>query len=178
MKQTTPLIALALLLISSLTACSRSATVDDNSAPEIVDANEKRINSTDVVTASPEPVEIPAGDSRETTVRLTIQAGYHVNANPPTFPYLKATEIEIPASEGVSVGFIAYPNPITRQFAFEKEPLAVYEGETPIKVLLKADRAAKKGERHLPAQLRIQACDDQVCYAPGTLDFTIPVQIK
>lgn len=177
MRLKTKPIALSLLLVASFTACSRS-TANNNLAPQIVDTNEKRINSADVVKASPEPVEIKAGDSGEALVRLTIQSGYHVNANPPTFPYLKATEIEIPASEGVSVGFIVYPSPITRQFAFEKQPLAVYEGETAVKVLLKAERTAKKGERHLSSKLRIQACDDQVCYAPGTLDFSIPVQIK
>ncbi len=177
MRQITKTITLALLLAASLTSCTRSTTTT-NSAPQIIDTNEKRINSADVVKAAPEPVEIKAGGSGEAIVRLTIQNGYHVNANPPTFPYLKATEIEIPASDGVSVGFIVYPNPIIRQFAFEKQPLAVYEGETVVKVLLKSDQTVKKGERHLSGKLRIQACDDQVCYAPGTLDLSIPVQIK
>ncbi|MGH9879899.1 MAG: protein-disulfide reductase DsbD domain-containing protein [Pyrinomonadaceae bacterium] len=125
-----------------------------------------------------DPVEIPAGGSAETTVRLTIQNGYHVNANPPSYSYLKPTELEIPASDGVSVGFTVYPDPVTRKFSFADQPLAVYEGETTLKAMLKADRSAKKGERHLSGKLRIQACDDQVCYPPGTIDVMIPVRIK
>jgi DsbC/DsbD-like thiol-disulfide interchange protein len=131
-----------------------------------------------VVKAAPQPVGIVAGGSAQSTIRLTIQSGYHINANPPTYSYLKATELDIPSSEGVSVAFISYPDPITRQLAFADKPIAVYEGETPLKVMLKADKAAKKGERSLSGKLRVQACDDQVCYPPGALDVSIPVTIK
>ena len=168
-------ITVTLAFFCMLSACSRSAPSNE---PTTIAVNEKRIASADVVKASPEAVELKAGGSAEALVRLTIQNGYHVNANPPTFPYLIATELQIPASDGVSVGFIVYPDPITRTFQFEKEPLKVYEGDTALKVVLKADRTAKKGDRHLSAKLRIQACDNEVCYAPGTLDLSIPVRVN
>jgi hypothetical protein len=109
---------------------------------------------------------------------VTIKNGYHVNANPPTYPYLKATELEIPPAEGVSVGFITYPKALSKQFPFAEKPLAIYEGETELKVNLKADKSAKPGQRSIPTRLRIQACDDQVCYPPGTLALAIPANIK
>jgi DsbC/DsbD-like thiol-disulfide interchange protein len=111
-------------------------------------------------------------------VVLTIQQGYHVNANPPTLPYLKATELEIQPPPGVSVNFTVYPNPLTKSFSFAEQTLAVYEGETSIKVNLRAEKSAKLGDHNLPGKLRVQACDDQVCYAPGTLDVSIPLSIK
>jgi hypothetical protein len=107
-----------------------------------------------------------------------IQNGYHVNANPPTFPYLKATELEVSTGEGISLGFITYPNAIEKKFPFAEKALAVYEGETTVRAMLKADKTAKPGQRSLTARLRIQACDDQVCYAPGILPLVIPVNIK
>ena len=157
------------------TACSKPAP---NSASPAGSPAAQRITSEGVVKATTQRVEIPAGGSAEATVRLTIQSGYHVNANPPTFPYLKATALEISPSDGVSVAFITYPNALNKKFAFSKEPLAVYEGDTDLKVTLKSDKAAKKGERSIPARLRIQACDDQVCYPPGTLELAIPVNVK
>jgi DsbC/DsbD-like thiol-disulfide interchange protein len=174
MKPITKIITVV-AFVCLLSACSRSTP---SNQPTTIAVNEKRIASTDVVKATPEAAEVKAGGSGEGLIRLSIQNGYHVNANPPSFPYLKATELEIPASEGVSVGFIVYPDPITRKFQFDEQPLKVYEGETTVKVVLKADRAAKKGERHLPAKLRIQACDNEVCYAPGTLDLSIPVRVN
>ena len=155
-----------LLSLFTLAACSRSAT------------KSTKLSSIDVVKAKAQPVDLTVGGTAEATVHLSIQKGYHINANPPSYAYLKATELEIPASEGVSVGFITYPNPITRQFSFADKPLAVYEGETQLKAMLKADKSAKQGERSLAARLRVQACDNEVCYAPGVLDLSVPLRIK
>jgi thiol:disulfide interchange protein DsbD len=138
----------------------------------------KKVASANVVKATFEPVEISAGGSAEATVLITIEKGFHLNANPPTYSYLKATELEIPPANSVSVGFITYPDPITQKFEFAEEPLAVYEGETRLKVLLQATKSAPKGPLNLEGELRVQACDDQVCYPPGALNVTLPVIIK
>jgi DsbC/DsbD-like thiol-disulfide interchange protein len=130
------------------------------------------------VKAEPLPVEIPAGGSGEAVVRVTIQDGYHVNANPPTYPYLIATELQIKPGEGISAGKVVYPTPRTGTFAFAEKPLAVYEGTTEVTANLTADKTAPSGNRSLNASLRIQACDDQVCYPPGKIDLRIPVTIK
>jgi hypothetical protein len=131
-----------------------------------------------VVKATAQPVEIAAGGSGEVVVHLAIQNGYHINANPPTYPYLIATALEVPAADGVSVDKISYPKALNRKFVFAEKPLAVYEGETEVKAQLKADKSAKQGQPSLAAKLRIQACDEAVCYPPGTLDLAIPVSIK
>jgi hypothetical protein len=131
-----------------------------------------------VVQATPQPFAVSAGSSGGATVRLTIQSGYHVNANPPTYSYLRATELEIAPGDGISVSPVKYPAPLNRKFLFAEKPLAVYEGDTDLKVTISADKSAKPGERSLSAKLRIQACDEQVCYPPGTLNLSIPVSIK
>jgi len=128
-----------------------------------------------VVTA---PVQIPAAGSADGFIQVKVQSGYHINANPPTYPYLKATEVEIKPSGGLSVGFITYPNSIVKKFPFAERPLAIYEGETQLKVLLKAAPSANKGTSNLAGKLKVQACDDQVCYPPGEIELTIPVTVK
>jgi len=173
-------IVLTLLIASLVAACSRSAKPrDGETAVQPATENAvKRIASADVVKAVVEPVETKAGGSGEVTVRLTIQSGYHVNANPPTYSYLIPTALEITPAAGISVGPILYPPPMNAKFSFAEKPLAVYEGETAIQATLKADKSSKPGEHSLAAKLRIQACDDQVCYPPGTRDLTIPVIVK
>jgi hypothetical protein len=173
-----PISCLILLVVTS--ACS---SPNANSGREAATAptpspSTQRITSQSVVKVDPQPVEIPAGGSGDSVVRLTIQNGYHLNANPPTYPYLKATELEIKPGEGVTVGKVTYPQAKTGTFAFAEKPLAVYEGTTELKAELKADKTAPKGNRSMTAVLRIQACDDQVCYPPGTVDLQIPVTIK
>lgn len=173
-------ITIACLLLFVTTACSKPV---QNSASEsaITPAGSppaQRITSESVVKVEAQPAEIPSGGSAEAVVRVTIQSGYHLNANPPTYPYLKATELEISPADGVSVGVVIYPGALSKKFAFAENPLAVYEGETELKATLKADKSAKPGQRSISARLRIQACDEQVCYPPGTLELAIPVNIK
>ena len=165
------------VIISLQLSCSRADNPSNSPTPANT-TNPPRITSVSVVKAEPQPIEIAAGTSGETRVRLNIQSGYHVNANPPTYSYLKATELQLPSNDGISVTSVAYPDPIKRKLEFEKEPLAVYEGETTLRVALKADPSTTKGDRHLSGKLRIQACDDQVCYPPGEMDITIPVKVK
>ena len=167
-------ICLWLLAVCCLaTACAKPPTNDTQSTSE-----PPAINSVDVVKANAQEVTIGAGESGETVVRLQISNGYHVNANPASFSYLKPTQLELTAADGIAVEFITYPDPLTRKFSFSEKPLAVYEGETTLKARLKADKASKPGTHNLSAKLRVQACDDKVCYAPGTIDLVVPVNIK
>jgi len=178
-RSTYALIGFVLALLAGV-ACSQT---NSNSTAEPVNApaaspTARKITSESVVKATAQRVEIPAGGSGEAIVRLTIESGYHVNANPPTFPYLKATTLELKPAEGISVGTIVYPKATSKKFPFAEKPLAVYEGERDLKAVLKIGKTTSKGGRSIPASLRIQACDDQVCYPPGTLEVAIPVNIN
>ena len=163
------------MLLLLCAACSRDAEIALQPREEIVG---KRIASVDVVKPTVEPVEVRVGESSEVTVRLSIQNGYHVNANPPTFPYLIPTELAIVPVAGVSAGTVSYPRPINAKFAFSEKPLDVYEGNIEIKATLKAEKSAQPGQHSVKATLRVQACDDLVCYPPGTRELEIPVTIK
>jgi DsbC/DsbD-like thiol-disulfide interchange protein len=171
---------LILCVLCALAACARqTSNPQPQAATSPAETNEtKRVASVDVVKAMPRPVEVKAGGTAQLLVPLKIQNGYHVNANPPTYSYLKATQLDITASDGISASSVSYPTPLTKKFAFADKPLAVYEGETEIKAIIKADAAANKGEHSVAAKLRVQACDDQVCYPPGQIELPIPVTVK
>ena len=160
-----------------LAACAKPAA-NTNQQVSATGSEPPQIASTNVVKATPEELTLAKGASGYATVRLQIQNGYHINANPPSFPYLKATELQIAPAEGFSVDFITYPDALTKKFSFAEGPLKVYEGEAIVKAMLKAGPSAETGQHNLSAKLRVQACDDQVCYAPGTIDLTIPVTVK
>lgn len=163
-----------LLLLVVFTGCTNqpATEVATNTPPT------KRVASETVVRVEAPPVEIDAGASTEALIRLRIDNGYHVNANPASFPYLIATQLDIPQVDGISAAKTSYPPPLNKKFSFAEGPLAVYEGEAELKVALLADKAAKRGQTSIPAKLRIQACDDQVCYPPGIIDVWIPVTVR
>jgi len=174
---------LCLLLLLVASGCStpvQNSTTVSSPAPGGTPTlkEDKQVRSVDVVKTVAQPVEIAAGSSGDAVVRLTIQNGYHINANPPTYPYLIATVLEAPAANGVSIAKVSYPKPLSRKFVFAEKPLSVYEGDTEVKATIKTDKSAQPGQQSLAAKLRIQACDEAVCYAPGTIDLVIPVSIK
>jgi DsbC/DsbD-like thiol-disulfide interchange protein len=137
-----------------------------------------QVSSTSVVKVTPEELTLAKGASADAVVRIKVQDGYHVNANPASFSYFIPTKLDVAPAGGVSVDFVTYPDPVTRKFSFADEPLKVYEGDTMVRAKLKAAPAAEIGKHNLSAQLRVQACNDQVCYPPGTIEVTIPVTIK
>lgn len=167
-----------LILVLISTGCSRTGGNSSSSPTPSTATEGRRISSVDVVKASPEEVTISRGGTANAQVRLKIDSGFHVNANPPSFPYLKATELELTPDGGLSVSFIRYPDPLLKKFSFSDSNLAVYEGETTLSVQLKAAPSIAEGRKNLSGRLRVQACDDQVCYAPATMDIVIPVNVQ
>jgi DsbC/DsbD-like thiol-disulfide interchange protein len=161
-----------LLLSSVLIGCAKAPDSSTN------DKEPPSINSVDVVKAQPQEATLAPGESGETLVSIQITNGYHVNANPPSQPYLKPTELELKPTDGISLESVTYPDPLVRTFGFSDKPLKVYEGNTQLKVRLKADKKVTPGKHNLSAKLRVQACDEKVCYAPGALDVVLPVHIK
>ena len=171
--------AAVLLLFLCLLGAGCSSSPGRNAGPSGSNINEPpKIASVDVVEARPQEATIARGQSGDAIVPIKITNGYHVNANPPSYSYLKATELEFPKTDGISVEFITYPDALTKKFSFAETPLAVYEGEAILKARLRVDKSAQTGKRNLSVKLRVQACDDRVCYAPGVKDVIVPVNIK
>ena len=176
------LILINIWMVLGLTACSRSNQnspgASSSSTESASPAQVPKITSESVVKVAVQGAEIPVGGFGKAIVRVTVKSGYHINSNPPTFPYLKATELEMADTDEISLNSVFYPKALVKKFAFSDEPLHVYEGETPLTVALGAAKTAKKGQQSIPAKLRIQACDDQICYPPGSIEVVIPVLIK
>src|SRR5262249_46158358 len=135
-------------------------------------------SSAEVVKVTTDAVHASPGSSANAFVRLSITHGYHVNANPATYSYLIATEVQPGNSEDLGVGMLIYPTATKQKFEFAEDPLAVYEGNVEIKLLLKINATVTTGERSLPITVRVQACDMEKCFPPATINATIPVEVK
>jgi len=131
----------------------------------------------DVVQVSAPPVDITVGGAAEATVRLKIANGYHINGNPAS-KFQIATALEVASAEDITAAQPVYPPSVKKTFEFSKEPIVIYEGEAVIKQPLRAGATASKGSHSLRAKLRIQPCDNKVCFPPRTLDVSLPVNVK
>ena len=110
-------------------------------------------------------------------LELVISPGFHVNANPATFPYLIATEVKPGKTDGITVADkLTYPPPKMEKFAFADQPLAVYEGSVIIPIPVTPAPGAR-GQRTIPFKIRVQACDSEQCYPPAMLDASLPIDL-
>lgn len=178
LKTIAPLVLLACAACANNNNEAPKPAIPPDASPQATPAISRPVSSTDVVKASVAAVEITAGKSGEATVQLAISAGYHVNANPATFPYLIATTVTAGESKGITIGKPAYPAALMKQFSFEKQQLSVYEGAITIKLPLQTAGNAEKGPQSVPLSVRVQACDDAACYAPATLNLPMSVTVK
>ena len=157
-----------------LAGCTRQAP------PSVKPISEARVvkSSADVVKLVEPRISVAAGTSDNLLVPLAIEKGYHVNANPATFDYLIATEISADKVEGITVGKPVYPPPVTRKFQFAEKPLAVYEGDAQIKLPMQVAANAPKGKQSVALRVRVQACDEEKCFPPDTLQVQAAVDVR
>ena len=115
------------------------------------------------------------GTAAKLEVVLDIDSGYHINSNRPNDRNLVATALKFDRMPGLVVTPVVYPKAKMQKFEFSEKPLSVFEGNTVLRftarALPTADATALKGK------LTIQACNDQLCLRPQTVDVSIPIQV-
>jgi cytochrome c biogenesis DsbD-like protein len=121
---------------------------------------------------------VARGSSFQLAVVLKIRPGFHINARKPSSEYLIPTDLRASLPAGFKpAGEISYPKGELRTFAFSKTPLNVYQDQVVLRVPLTAQPDAPLGAQHIPLKLRYQACNNEVCLPPVTLDVDAPVTV-
>jgi len=114
---------------------------------------------------------VARGSSFQLAVVLKIRNGFHINARKPSAEYLIPTDLRANVPVGFkSAGEISYPKGELHTFAFTKTPLNVYEDKVILRVPLAAQLDAPLGAQKIPLKLRYQACSNEVCLPPVTVD--------
>jgi uncharacterized protein YyaL (SSP411 family) len=107
-------------------------------------------------------------DHDEIVATLTIDPGYHVNANPASMDYLIPTSVSIPAAPEAKV---SYAEGKIFKPKFSPEGISVYEGTVAIRAELPKGRLASAARE--PLHIEVQACTAQLCLPPATLRVPI-----
>ena len=118
-----------------------------------------------------------AGVPARVAALVSIEHGWHVNSHKPTFEYLIPTVLELAVPEGWSPGPVQYPPSELQTFAFETEPLAVYDGDVVILADVKVPAGVPPGSYPVKASLRYQACNDSQCLPPVTAEAEIQLTV-
>jgi hypothetical protein len=127
------------------------------------------------VYASLDPVA--RGSAFQLAVVLKIRNGFHINARQTSADYLIPTDLRPDVPAGFKPGDIAYPKGELHTFSFSKKPLNVYEDKVIIRMVLSALPDAPLGAQHIPLKLHYQACSNEVCLPPVTVDVDAVVTV-
>ncbi len=108
---------------------------------------------------------------------LDILPGWHIHGAELADRFLIASALMIEENDEIEVLETYYPEARSQLYSYSEIELQVYEGEVVLGALLKISKDATVGEKTLKAGFLFQACDDQSCMAPKTLDLEIPVHV-
>jgi hypothetical protein len=136
-------------------------------------AQNRSIVKTDAVQyLFPEQVSVPAGKTTPVTLHFRVAQGLHINSHTPSDEFLIPTTFSIPDGMGVQLGAATYPPGTIVSLAFDpKTKLSVYTGEFEIQARI----VAAPGNHLVQGKLRYQACDQNQCMPPKTINVPIDV---
>jgi hypothetical protein len=124
----------------------------------------------------PRKLTIKPGATVDSTLKLTLRPGYHVNTNMPSDEYLIPLRLTWNTGAVESSG-VVFPAGETRKYSFSQKPLSVYTGDFELVTHFKAAANAEAGTSKLTGKLRYQACNDSMCLPPKTLEVSLDVEV-
>jgi hypothetical protein len=126
------------------------------------------LQSADRVRVSAQATRTP---NEAITVLLSIDKGFHVNANPASFDFLIPTSA---AFEAVDAQHIEYPEPqeLAVDFA-DGKPLSVYSGEVTIVATFPRGTFARQSQ--IEGSVTAQACNHEMCLPPSKFPVSLEV---
>ncbi len=131
-----------------------------------------------VLTVVP-PAKITAkhGDAVTAKVQVQVQSGYHVNSNTPTDAYLIPLRLTWESTVW-QPGEVTFPKPVLEKYEFAEKALSVFTGNFEIVTKFKVPAEAPSGLNIVAGKLRYQACTNQMCLPPKTLEVKFSVDTR
>jgi len=115
---------------------------------------------------------LPAGDKCQILIRLTVQPGWHINANPPNPKEFVPTEAEFKGKLGTKLTNVKYPKGKPLEMKDLDTPVSAYEGKVDIRGVLEVPESAAGQTEEMEITVRYQACNEERCLIPTKVKLT------
>jgi len=135
--------------------------------------------SASVIKIKPADSNYKVKQGMTTSVGLVVEIddGYHINSNRPSDKNLIPTALKFSRTPGLATTAVIYPKGKMEKFEFSKTPLSVFEGKITFKLTARALPTAPPGSHTLKGKLTVQACNNEICLGPKTVDVAIPIEV-
>jgi Thiol:disulfide interchange protein DsbD, N-terminal len=122
-------------------------------------------------------VTVKRGASVEARIAVSVRPGFHVNSNTPSDSYLIPLRLTWTPG-GLQPGAVAFPKPHMEKYEFSDKPLSVYTGNFDLMAKLTAPAHAPAGLGMMVGKLRYQACNNNSCFPPKSVEVRLSYYIR
>lgn len=123
----------------------------------------------------PEQLAVKRGGAVTESLEVAILPGFHVNSDKPKDEFL--IPLKLTWNPGpLQAKSITYPQP--EQIKVGADDLAVFTGNFKIQTQFEASPKALSGSAVITGKLRYQACNNQMCFRPASIDVSLPVVVE
>jgi len=126
---------------------------------------------------APQKLVAKRGTSAEVKIAVSIQPGFHVNSNTPSDAYLIPLKLTWTPG-GLESGEVVFPKPQMEKYEFSDKPLSVFTGEFSLTAKFKVPAGAEQGPGIMLGKLRYQACNNNSCFPPKTVEVRLSYQVQ
>ncbi len=127
--------------------------------------------------AEPQSVSVKRGGSAELKLTATLSPGFHANSHTPSDENLIPLRLTWEPGS-VAAHEIVYPAPKMEKYEFSEKPLSVVSGSFDIVTRFTASAGAAAGQSTVTGKLRYQACNNNACFPPKTVEIKVPVSVQ
>jgi hypothetical protein len=125
---------------------------------------------------APRPIAVKRDGVAVAKLEVRVRSGYHVNSNMPAEEYLIPLRLRWETGALTEVETV-FPKPQMEKYEFSEKPLSVFTGDFEITTRFKAAAGAAAGPGVMVGKLRYQACSNNTCYRPATVEIRLPYEI-
>jgi hypothetical protein len=128
-----------------------------------------------IVVSPPTPLAAKRGMTAVETLKVEVLPGFHVNSDHPKDEYL--IPLRLTWQDGpLETRNISFPKPEEIQVGNER--LLVFTGTFDIHTEFAVPSNAPSGATTMTGKLRYQACSNQMCFRPASIEVKLPVAIE
>lgn len=118
------------------------------------------------------------GASAEAKIAVSVEPGFHVNSNTPSDAYLIPLKLTWASGGALEPGEIVFPKPQMEKYEFSDKPLSVFTGDFDLTAKFKVPAGASQGPGIMLGKLRYQACNNNSCFPPKTVEVRLSYQVQ
>lgn len=156
----------AVLLFSIILAICLSATAEAQTSASVI-----KVKPQESV------YKVKPGATFQVAVVIEIEGGYHINSNQPADKFLIPTSLKLESLKGLRANAVRYPKAKMEKFSFSEKPMSVFDGRTVLRFTARALPSLAQGNHTLKAKLTVQACNNELCFRPQTVNVDIPLEV-